>query len=292
MSASLRSFFQGWPQDIKQALFDFFGDGHVNHAAALSFYALFSLPSMTMLSLSAAEAFYQADTAKQQVYSVLEELIGSQAAHLLSDNLESMSRFSAPSVSAFLGLGALLISASSVFSTLQQVLNQIFGAHTHESSRHAIFLFLQRRLISLALVLLIGLILLASISADAILGLLSGWMADRMPLAADQLPWIASTGISLGSLWVLNVLFFRVLPDAKIPWGDCISGAFLSAILFAIARTPMRLYMSNTHPENVYHAAGGIILMMLWIYCASSVFLLCALFTHKRCVRHNSLSTN
>lgn len=281
---------QGLLVDLRSAVFHFFSDGHTNHAAALSYYALFSLPALSMILLNAAEAFFQADTAKSQVVTMLEEFVGPQAAHLLADDLGPLRAASSSAIATALGAVALLVSSSSVFSTLQRVLNQIFGSPAHHAKKHAALLFIQRKLVALGLVLLLGLTMLASISLDTIMGLISGWMTKRLPLAANELPWLASNGLTLFFLWVLNLLFFKVLPDTKLPWRECCAGAALGMTLFAMVKIPVRAYMLQAHPENAYHAAGGVILMMLWVFCASGVFLLGALFTHQRCVRNGSVS--
>lgn len=288
--ARWQAYAKGLLSDLRSAILQFFKDGHTNAAAALSYYALFSLPALSMILLSAAEAFFQADTAKSQVVTVLEEFVGPQAARLLANDLGPLREASSSIIATALGVMALLVSSSSVFSTLQHVLNTIFGSPTHHAKKHAVLLFAQRKLVALGLVLLLGLTMLASISLDTIMSLLSGWMSKRLPLAASELPWLASTGVTFFFLWVLNLLFFKILPDAKLPWRECCAGSALGMILFAMVKLPARAYMSQAHPENAYHAAGGVILMMLWIYCAGGVFLLGALFTHQRCLRNGRMS--
>lgn len=282
---------KGLLSDLRSALVHFFKDGHSNHAAALSYYALFSLPALSMILLDAAEAFFQAETAKSQVVTVLGEFVGPRAASLLANDLGPIRQASSSMIATALGALALLVSSSSVFSTLQRVLNQIFGSPAHHAQKHAMLLFVQRKLVALGLVLLLGLTMLASMSLDTIMGLISGWMTKRLPLAANELPWLASTGVTFFFLWVLNLLFFKILPDTKLPWKECCAGSALGMILFALVKLPVRAYMSQAHPENAYHAAGGVILMMLWVYCAGGVFLLGALFTHQRCLRNGSVST-
>lgn len=272
-------------QDFAGAVVDFVREGHLDHAAALSFYAIFSLPPFSILLFSVAASVFQDSTAKTQLYDFLNEIIGSNAAHLLSDNLASVARESQPVVTTVVSVVALLFTSSSVFSTLQHVLNQVFGIPEHHAQRHALLLFLRRRLIAVAVILLLSVALIASMLLDAAIALLSGWMARHLRFAPEELPWLGSQVISLFFLWMLCLVLYRVLPDSKIPWPQSCTGALLSVLLFALAKLPIRAYLSDTHPENIYHAAGSIVIMMIWIHCASGALLLGALFAQRRLKR-------
>lgn len=70
--------------------------------------------------------------------------------------------------------------------------------------------------------------MMASFSLKAGMSLVAGWLAHKVPLAAEKLPWLAPNGISMLLFLLLGLLFFKVLPDTKIPWTESISGAMLS----------------------------------------------------------------
>lgn len=272
-------------EDVVGAGVDFVKEGHLDHAAALSFYAIFSLPPFSILLFSVAASVFQDSTAKAQLYDFLDDIIGSNAAHLLSDNLASVAGESQSLVTTTISVVALLFTSSSVFSTLQHVLNQVFGIPEHHAKRHAVLLFLRRRLIAVALILLLSVALIVSMLLDAGMALLSGWLARHLRFSLEELPWLSSQAFSLFSLWLLCLVLYRVLPDSKIPWAQSCTGALLSVLLFALAKVPIRAYLSDTHPENIYHAAGSIVIMMIWIHCASAALLLGALFAERRLKR-------
>ena len=81
---------------------------------------------------------------------------------------------------------------------------------------------------------------------------------------------------------IITLLFaamYKFLPDAKIQWSDVWIGAFVTALLFVLAKFLLGLYFGNTDPASAYGAAGSVILIMLWVSYAGMILLYGAEFT-------------
>jgi membrane protein len=72
---------------------------------------------------------------------------------------------------------------------------------------------------------------------------------------------------------------YKFLPDAKIKWRDVWVGAFVTAVLFVIAKFALGVYFGKSDPGSTYGAAGSIILIMLWVSYAGLILLFGAEFT-------------
>ena len=72
---------------------------------------------------------------------------------------------------------------------------------------------------------------------------------------------------------------YKFLPDAKIRWKDVWIGAFVTSLLFVLAKFALGLYFGNSDPASAYGAAGSIILIMLWVSYAGMILLFGAEFT-------------
>jgi membrane protein len=64
---------------------------------------------------------------------------------------------------------------------------------------------------------------------------------------------------------------FKVLPDVKIEWADVWRGAFITALLFAIGKYLISLYLTHVAPASTYGAAGSLVLILLWVYYSSLI---------------------
>jgi membrane protein len=85
--------------------------------------------------------------------------------------------------------------------------------------------------------------------------------------------------ISLSVITLLFAALFKFLPDVKIRWKDVWAGAFLTAILFVLAKYALGLYFGKSDPGSTYGAAGSIILIMIWVSYTGLILLFGAEFT-------------
>ena len=83
----------------------------------------------------------------------------------------------------------------------------------------------------------------------------------------------------LGILVLLFAMLFRFLPDAKVAWNDVWTGAALTAVLFAIGKFLLGLYLSSGAAGSAFGAASSLITLLLWIFYSAQIVLFGAEFT-------------
>ena len=130
--------------------------------------------------------------------------------------------------------------------------------------------FITVRLLSLGMVLIIGFLMLTSFVVSLGITGFVEYAQDWVPI-----PGFAVVSIDLAlSLSVTTVLFgmlFKVLPDVQIQWADVWRGAFITALLFAIGKYLISLYLTHVAPASTYGAAGSLVLILLWVYYSSLI---------------------
>ena len=72
----------------------------------------------------------------------------------------------------------------------------------------------------------------------------------------------------------------RILPDTDIDWRDVWLGAALTAALFEIGKFLIGLYVGTLALQSPYGAATSLVMLLIWVYYSSQIFLLGAEFTH------------
>ena len=85
--------------------------------------------------------------------------------------------------------------------------------------------------------------------------------------------------MDIGIVILLFAMIFRFLPDVKIKWRDVWVGATLTAILFAMGKFLLGLYLGSGAAGSAYGAASSLITLLLWIYYSAQILLFGAEFT-------------
>jgi membrane protein len=80
----------------------------------------------------------------------------------------------------------------------------------------------------------------------------------------------------------LFVMFLRYLPDVRLGWKDICFGAMVTTGLFAAGKNLIGLLIGNSSTAGLYEAAGSVLVLMLWVYYGSAMFLFGASFTFTR----------
>jgi len=146
---------------------------------------------------------------------------------------------------------------------------------------------LQARAVSLGLVAALGFLLIASLAVSAGLTAFGNYLDAILPVGKLILPLLNFT-VSLVLLAILFAAIYKVLPDRRLQWRDVIVGAIVTAVLFTIGKSLIGWYLGSSAVASSYGAAGGLIVLLLWVYYSVQIFLLGAEFTKIFANRHGS----
>jgi membrane protein len=94
--------------------------------------------------------------------------------------------------------------------------------------------------------------------------------------------------ISLALLSILFAAIYKVLPDRALQWRDVLLGSIITAVLFTIGKTLIGWYIGSSAIASSYGAAGGLIVLLLWIYYSAQTFLFGAEITKCYANLHGS----
>jgi len=179
----------------------------------------------------------------------------------------------------------LFVGATGVFVQLQDALNSIWGVRRKPG--RGLRNFLKDRLLSFALVVGIGFLLLVSLILSAGLSALGNFMVGLLPAQATFWQWI-NFGVSFGVITLLFAIIFKVLPDVKIAWRDVWIGALLTALLFNLGKYLLGLYLGWSSVTSAYGAAGSLVIVLLWVYYSAQILFFGAKFTQIYSSRYGS----
>jgi membrane protein len=202
----------------------------------------------------------------------IDALVGRDGAVLLQTVMENAQRPERGVVSMFVGVALMLFGATTVFAELQDALNQVWGVEA--KPRNALSGFVHARLVSIAVVLGTGFLLVVS------LVLTSTMSAMQAVLPTAGIVWgVVDVLLSLALLTATFALLFKFVPDVKIAWRDTWFGAALTAVMFTIGKLAIGIYLGRASVGSAYGAAGSVVVLMVWVYYAALIFFFGAVAT-------------
>ncbi|MEP7117161.1 MAG: YihY/virulence factor BrkB family protein [Acidobacteriota bacterium] len=239
------------------------------HAGALAFYTLSSLAPLLVILISIIGAVFGEEAARGEIAGRLQAWLGAEAADMVESAVRQSRIDEAGLLPTVMGVGALLLAATTVFAQMQSSLNHFWGV-TARPSRGSLAVFLASRLASLGLVLVIGFLMLTSfvitMTVGAMLQFAAGWIPVP-PLVVT----LVNAGASLVVATALFAMIFKILPDVRLLWRDMWFGAFLTAVLFVVGQSAISLYLTRTATASTFGAAGSLVMVLLWVYYSSLI---------------------
>lgn len=227
-------------------------------AAALSFYMVFSLAPLVFLLVITARIFFGQAHALHALESQIQPLLGEKG----TAGVDVLVRAAERKIAAtplVIGAGLVLVAVFAIFMQIQEALDDVWGIPEHK--RGGAWEIVVLRLHTLVLV--------GALAVFALLALLT----------ADAFGWAAGAAVNVVSLGIFLILTYRVLPRASVGWKSSAYGAAITGSVLLLGEAAISLYFKRFHPETAYGTAGSFVIILIWIYYSTQLFLFGAVLT-------------
>ena len=272
------SFFSNSFGLFKQTFSEWLEDKAPQLGAALAYYTVFSLAPLILVLLAIIGWIFQNDPAGawKKVTEQMSYFLDKSAVDVVQNIAQQAAQPTKGLLATTVGILLALFGASGVFGQLQDALNTIWGVKAKPGA--GLLGFLRLRFLSFAMVGGVCFLLLVSLTLQSVLRGFSHYVQAVLPggiVIAMAVYWIFDLAIVI----LLFAIIFKFLPDAKIQWRDVWIGAIMTAILFAIGKWALGLYLGSGSAASAYGAASSLITLLLWVYYSSQILLFGAEFT-------------
>ena len=275
---------RSWGPLFVQSFNDWLADRALRFSAALAYYSIFAMAPLVIIAIAVAGLVFGEEAARGQVYQQIEWLLGPTGASEIQKLIQASADTQKSILATIVGVITLLIGASGVFGQLKDALNSIWGVMLKPGG--GIMLSVKEYLLNFSMVVGVGFLLIISLLLSAILQAINNFMTGYLPIPSFVAPLTAL--VSLAVLILLFALIFKVLPDVKIGWEDVWIGATVTALLFSVGKYLISLYLGRSSIASSFGAAGALILVLVWVYYSTTIFLLGAEFTKVYASRFGS----
>lgn len=205
---------------------------------------------------------------------VLPDLVGNGQGQVPLDDIQS-----AAGAVGLIGLAGVLYAGLGWLSSLQTALIVLFEMPERLQPN-----FVIGKLRDLVSLVVLGVVLMVSVSASSVLTRMSRQILDWLHLGSG-LGWlvtILALVFGLAASALLFFLMFRILAKPPVPSKALWSGAWLGAIGFEVLKQLSGVLLVSTRGQPAFQAFGIALILLVWINYFSRVVLYAAAwsFTH------------
>lgn len=261
---------------LKVAFAGWWNDRAMSLGASIAFFTVFSLAPMLLAAIAVAGLVFGREAAQGAIVAELGGMIGTNEASFLETMIASAGNVGSGIIGMSVGVVTFILLVTGAVVELQDNLNIIWKAKLPAS--YGFMDFIRTRLVSLALVLGIGFLLLVSLVIDTGVTALGSYLEANFSGATIILRFLNSL-VAFAVATLLFAMMFKLLPAVDIQWSDVWTGSLVTALLFTVGKFLIGYYLGKSNVASSYGAAASIITILLWIYYSSLILLFGAEFT-------------
>jgi membrane protein len=254
-------------------------------AAALAYYAIFSLAPLLVIAVSVAGIVFGPSAVTGLLVDEISHLVSPDVAATIQKAIENVYLAPSGDLTTIISLAIMLAGASILFVQLKRAINFLWGVAPQPGK--GLIITVQTHFLSFLMVFVIGLLVLVAMALATILVFFDELLSAFLPNLQTPLPH-GDFGLIFLVFSLLFAITFKVLPDARICWKDTLLGAAVTSLLFTIGEILIGFYLGRADLSNAYGAASSVILVLIWVYYTMQIVLIGAKFTQVYANKYGS----
>lgn len=231
-------------------------------AAAITYFALFSLFPLILLSISIAS--FTLDPLMDQQFIVQKlEFVAPALDQLLGQNIGEIIRARGPVTGV--ALVGLIWSASTIFYMLTGILNKIWGV------KRSCPVWKRRGLAILFVLIFVGPALFLASFAGSMIANLRTWLPNQIVPIGGGIGFVLAILLDVA----LFMLLYIMLPHGASTWREILPGAIGAGLLWELAKKAFLFFVSTyiSVSNLVYGSVAAIFAFLAWAYLSGIIFI-------------------
>ncbi len=252
---------RGWLWMLTDATRETLKPKTVITAAAIAYFALFSIFPITLLSIAVA-SFSLGPSMDRQIIIQRLEFIAPAMGQLLGQNIDEIIEARGPVTG--IALVGLIWSASTVFYTFTHTLNQIWGTKRRRS------VWKRRGLAILFVLIFVGPALFLASFAGSMIAHLRAFLPDSIISLVGGGSAVLAVLLDVA----LFMALYMMLPRGASTWHEILPGAIAAGFLWELAKKAFLAFISAyiSLSNLVYGSVTAIIAFLAWAYLSGLIF--------------------
>lgn len=267
-----------WSRMVVATVRDHFSGNSEIAAGAVAFFTVLSLAPLLVVAVAMVGTVFGTDATRERLIADVTAAWGSVPAGVVEEFVRHAALDEGRWWRVAIGVAIAAWGATRMFVRLQETLNMVWGVEPRDGLRlgERVRVLLRKRALSFLLIALVGALLVASMLLQSV-G--SGLQAIASELRFVGLPWrLLQIAMSIAVVTAFLIPVYCMLPDVELGWREVWRGALMAAVIAALGAWLIGIYFGYAATKSVSGAAGGVLILLLWIYFDAHVLLFGARF--------------
>lgn len=221
-------------------------------SAGLAFYMFNSLIPLLLFVIIGVTAFGWMES----LLAMVDPALGSDVDSLRSVIETVIGEGAGRGRAALIAAGVLTWSAFTMFQSVNRAFGHVYGVQAQRSPLSTV---LDTCLILSTVVLTVGLLLVIHVGLTAVIG---GAAAT-----------VVSVPFLLLALFAIFLPMFYKFPPSGVTVREALPGTVLTAVSWTLCAFGFRIYLVTSESVQLYGVAGGVMLLLTWLYIGSLALL-------------------
>lgn len=254
-------------------------------ASATAFFTTFALPAILIIFIQIFGLVLNPKTISDHLFEHLSEILGEPGVNQIKETLIGFRKLANNWFITIGGFIFLMFVATTLFKVIRESLNQLWSIRVHPHS--GVGFSIVGRLRSMAVIMLAGLLFLASLLVEGVQALLLGYINEVWKGSATFIYAIVNQLVSTTIVIIWFTIVFRYLSNGHPTRKVAIAGGVFTGILFTIGKLVLGVLLGYSNIDNIYGASGSFVLVLLFVFYSSFILYFGATFTNAWGEIHN-----
>jgi membrane protein len=269
-------FTQLW-NTLRLTLKIFVSENYFRYGASLSYYTIFSLAPLLIITISLCGYFFGGQAMEGELFTEIRKLVGDNVAIQIQEMMQHVVSAQNSFVVNAVAVIAMVLGITSLFAEVQDATNHIWKLKAKPKRDWKKYIL--KRGVSFAIFCITGFLLVLALAINWLINFFGDYLGHLFARGSTYLVFAINQAFIIVIVTMLFTFILKYMPDGKVKWKDAVKGALFTSILFMLGNAGIGYTLVHSHIASMYGAAGSLVFLILWIYYSGIILYFGMAFT-------------
>ena len=282
-------FFKQLWNTLRLTLKTFVSENYFRYGASLSYYTIFSLAPLLIITISLCGYFFGRQAMEGDLFTEIRKLVGDKVAMQIQEMIQHVVSSQNSFMVNAIGIVVMALGVTSVFAEVQDAVNHIWKLKTEPKRDWTKYII--KRALSFGIFCITGFLLVLALAINWLINFFGNYVDHFFAGGGTYLVFAISQVFIFAIVAMLFTFILKYMPDGKVKSKDAIKGALFTSVLFILGNAAISYSLTHSDVTSMYGAAGSLVFLILWIYYSGIILYFGIVFTKVYAYRYGGKIT-